>query len=183
MTPHLACYSFVPRLRRGSPWFFFQTAEDPGGEWGADPGDLVCVWCWPWLSARSGAADGPTTLREWGRATFLSWGWGATSIGCWGASWGGEISGLDKKGGPRRGGSAESGSGTAAGKEPSGFRIWKDSSWGVDIESSSGGFLSMNMGVMFGLVTAVAGGGIGSVDFVLPRGILEQVCRWVRRPR
>lgn len=166
------------------PWFFFQTAEEPGGELGADAGDLVCVWCWPWVSGGSRAAAGPARLGDRGRseALFLRWSWGAASARCSGA-WAGRVSWLEKKGGPRRGGAAESGWGTAAWKELSGLGIWKGSSWGLDTESNRGGFWSMATGVMFRLVAAAGRGGTGSVDFVLPRGTLEQVCRWVRRPR
>lgn len=170
---------------RGSPWFFFQTAEDPGGEWGADPGAgrtdsgaLVCFCCLPGASGGSGAPVGPSRFRDGGRSEALFLSWGAASVSCWGASWGGDVSRLDKKGGPRRGGAAESGRGTEAGKEPSGFGIWNGSCWGVDTESSRGGFWSMATGV-----TVADGGGTGSVGFVLPRGTLEQVCKWVRRPR
>lgn len=181
--PHRAGYSYYGG---GGclPWFFFQTAEEPGGELGADAGDLVCVWCWPWVSGGSRAAAGPARLGDRGRseALFLRWSWGAASARCSGA-WAGRVSWLEKKGGPRRGGAAESGWGTAAWKELSGLGIWKGSSWGLDTESNRGGFWSMATGVMFRLVAAAGRGGTGSVDFVLPRGTLEQVCRWVRRPR
>lgn len=99
-------------------------------------------------------------------------GWGAASVSSGGARWGGEVSGLDKKGGPRRGG-AGSASRTAARKEPSVFGISEGSGWGADTGSSSGGFWSRS-----GLVTAAgAGGATGSDGFGLPRDTLEQVCR------
>lgn len=99
-------------------------------------------------------------------------GWGSASVSCGG----GEVSGLDRKGGPRRRRAAGSGFRSAAGKEASGFGVGAGGCWGVDTESSSGGFWSTAAKDALGLVAA-GRGAVGSVAFVLPRDILEQVCR------
>lgn len=174
-------------LWRGSPWFFFQTAEDPGGEedtvpeaWRMASEDLLCVWSWVWLSEGSGAAFGDA---DWLEASFLSWDWGAVSLSCSGTSWGEEISGRGKMGGPSTGGSAEPRWWTAAGGAPSGFATWKGASWAEDIDSSCGGTCSTVLVLMLVPLTADDRGLVSSAAFVLPRGTLEQVCRCPRRLR
>lgn len=80
-------------------------------------------------------------------------------------------------GGPSRGGPAESGCGTAVGKDPSGLGILEGSCWAKDTDSSCGGCWSMAVVVMFGLFAAAGRGSVSSGGFVLLRGTLEQVCR------
>lgn len=175
---HLSdCITYKELIHTHSPWFFFQTAVEPGGEFGADAGDLVCVWCWLCVSGGSRAA-GPARLsdKESLEVLFLSWSWPSST------GWEGRLSWLDKKG-EQSSGAAESDWGGAAGKEVAGFGIWKRRSCDLNTEFHCGGFWSTTTEVMFGRVSAAGTVGTGSEDLVLPRGTLAQVCRWVRRPR
>lgn len=149
------------------PWLFFQTAEKPGRDKEVDPD---CVWGWPWASGGSKAAAEPTRFSDGSRseASFLS-------FCCVGRlSWFDENRDL-------RGGAAIAETGWGA--ELSWFGICKGISWGLDTESGCSGFWPMPTRVMFRLVPVVAKGNTVSFDFALGRGTLEQVCKWVRRPR
>lgn len=138
-------------------------------------GDLVCGWCWTWNSGGSALAFGPSIFRHGGML-------GAFSLGKVRASlmfWRGEVSCRCKIGELSRGGAEECAWGSAGRMAPSGFGIWGGSCWGADTDSSRGRCCSVG----FGLVTAASWGGVCSTGFVLLRVTLEQVCRWVSRPR
>lgn len=148
------------------PWFFFQIAEGPEGDFGDDVGGLFCAWCWPWLSGSSIAAAKSTYEGRSG-TTFLS-------SGC--SDW---MSWLEMTVGASGGAAAEFGWGT----ELYEHGVWEVIAWDLDIESSSRGFWFVAIGVRFGLRPVLTKGGAVSVTLGLTRGTLEQVCRWVRRPR